>query len=44
MQAVISNLNISKIIYKDEFDVDVKKYLNEKTLIEVQIGEGDIVK
>jgi len=37
-------LNIAKIIYKDEKDPDVKRYLNEKTIFEIEIKSGDIIK
>ena len=44
VQNVISSLNIAKVIYKDEKDPDVKKYLNEKSIFEGEIKSGDIIR
>lgn len=44
IQEVISNLNIKKIVYKDENDKDVKKHLHEKTINDVVIPESSIIK
>jgi ERCC4-related helicase len=44
VQNVISSLNIAKVIYKDEKDPDVKKYLNEKSIFEIEIKSGDIIR
>jgi ERCC4-related helicase len=44
IQEVISNLNISKVIYKDENQPEVKKYLHQKIIHEVEISENNIIK
>ncbi len=43
VQAVIGNLNLVRIIYKDDKDPDVRRYLNEKTINEVQIRSNDVI-
>lgn len=37
IQEVISNLNIKKVLYKDEEDPEVKKYLHQKTIHQIKI-------
>lgn len=44
IQEVISNLNIKKIVYKDENDKDVKKYLHDKAIKDVVIAESSIIR
>lgn len=41
---MITNLNIKKIVYKDENDKDVKRYLHEKTIKDVVIAESSIIR
>lgn len=37
IQEVLANLNIKAVVYKDEADPEVRKYLHEKTIHEVEI-------
>lgn len=40
----MTNLNIKRIVYKDENDKDVKRYLHEKTIRDVVIEESSIIR
>jgi ERCC4-related helicase len=44
VQEVISRLNISRIVYRDENEPEVSRYLHSKTLHEVEIPENAIIK
>ena len=44
VQSVINNLNISKVIYKDEKDPQVMRYLNQKEIHEIQIKSNELIR